>query len=283
MDADRLCLQASSRRGSCDMPTSAASLPDKTPASSEKQQTPGAVGVHATAGVATAGPLGKLSLGRGGAHEAAPDHAASGCASSPPCKPSAQQRREQEVEDDDEEEASGAAGALSEHPATATQQPGSPTQGEADELELRVVWDSSSRERGAAASAQPRPGGASSTHGQAAQLKEQGNAHMKAGQLDEAVLRYSQALAACGSAMKATGGSTADSPGTQPQQPGASAIAPGAAGTGADAADCGGAPPSAAEEASLADRRFLATLHSNRAHALLKLKRFKEVSGALGE
>lgn len=203
-----------------------------------------------------------------------------------------QRRREQEIVDDDDEDAAAAgpagaaesAGAGGEHPATAAQQPGSPRQGEAEEepeLEVRVVWDSSSRERGAAAAPQARPGGASAVHGQAAQLKEQGNAHMKEGQLDAAVLRYSQALVACGSAMQsAEGAGGALGAAARPQRAGAAAPAASAGAAGAGAGPPAAAAPAPAEAAD--DRRFQATLHSNRSHALLKLKRFKEASRARG-
>ncbi|KAL4457278.1 hypothetical protein ABPG75_012143 [Micractinium tetrahymenae] len=271
---ERESRQASSRRGSCD--SSATSSPDKVPALTGKPQPSATVGVHATAGVAAAGALSKLSLSSSSAKDGAAD-AAAGSDAAVAGKPAGQQRREQEIVDDDEAEVAagsagpaGAAGSGGEHPATAAQQPGSPKeQGEGEEAEpepeVRIVWDSSSRERGAAAAAQPRPGSASAAHGQAAQLKEQGNAHLKAGQYEEAVLRYSQALVACGSAMQAAGDGGAQRAAPQQQQ----------AGAGAPPAEAGRAGEG---EAAAADHHFQATLHSNRAHALLKLKRFKEAA-----
>ncbi|KAL4421167.1 hypothetical protein ABPG77_003350 [Micractinium sp. CCAP 211/92] len=289
----RKAYEATSRRGSCELlPSSASPSPDKVPSLACKPQLPAAVGVHAKAGSTAAEALSKLSLRGGGTKDVAVEAAAHG-ADTVPGQPSAEQRREQEIVDDDFEDVppvspagtAGPAGTGNEHPATAAQQPGSPRQGEADdeepEPEVRLVWDSSSRERGAASAAQPRPGGASVVHAQAAQLKEQGNAHMKSGQFAEAALRYSQALVACSTALQASGGGSSSAQGgaaqPRPQQGGVAAPPLGgeAAGEGPPAAD---AAELAAAETGAADHRFLATLHSNRAHALLKLQRFKEAA-----
>lgn len=285
----RTCLQATSRRGSCELPpSSTTSSPDKVPSLAGQPKPPVTVDMHAETGNAATGPLSKLSLSGGGMKHGAAEAAAHGT-DTVPRQPSAERRREQEIVDDDFEDVppvspagtAGPAGTGNEHPATAAQQPGSPRQGEADEEEpepeVRLVWDSSSRERGAASAAQPRPGGASVVHAQAARLKEQGNAHMKSGQFAEAALRYSQALVACSTALRASedGSSSAQGGAAQPRpQQGAAAAPP--VGGEADAAEL------AAAEAGAADHRFLATLHSNRAHALLKLQRFKEASQGQG-
>lgn len=110
------------------------------------------------------------------------------------------------------------------------------------------MWDSSSRRPGAAA--QPAVAPAPGTAAQAAlELKERGNALLKAGQCLAAVECYSEALALC-----LSGGGRA----------GAKAKAPPAKAGKAGAA-------------AAADRQLLATLYSNRAHCLNKLQQYQQV------
>ncbi|PRW57622.1 tetratricopeptide repeat 1 [Chlorella sorokiniana] len=121
------------------------------------------------------------------------------------------------------------------------------------EPEIKLVWDSSSRRPGAASApavaAEALPPGAAA----AAELKERGNALLKAGDCAAAVKCYTEALAALRTAS---------------QQGGSSAGQAAAAG----AAAAGGAAAAAAPEP---EAQLAATLHSNRAHALMQLQRFE--------
>lgn len=137
-------------------------------------------------------------------------------------------------------------------------------QQEEAEPALTYVWDSSSRRPGSAV--QPPPAAASGTSSAAgcaaAQLKEQGNALLKAGDFSGAVQCYTDGLAAATAGRQHRG----ERVGLQ-------------AGAGKQTAAAEVASGASAGEGPAADHTLLATLHSNRAHALLKLKRNEEVGG----
>lgn len=172
--------------------------------------------------------------------------------------------RQQEISDDDEdEEALGSTApvrtAAMQHagPAAAQQQPQQQQQGlqkeeekEEEELAWSVVWDSSSSRPGGGT--QPLAAGAAAAAGgeRAAKLKEQGTACLEAGDFRGAIQCYSEAIAACKQHL-------VQQKRTKQQQ---------AAAGGADVL----LPACAADH-------LLATLHSNRSHALLKLKYNEQV------
>lgn len=187
--------------------------------------------------------------------------------------------RQQEVEDDDDELATSgccpgqdpsaavgcsADGSAAQLPAGAAPEAEGLLYSEGEEEdaepEIKLVWDSSSRRPGggagpAVASDTLSPGAAA-----AAELKEQGNTLLRGGDCAAAVKCYTQALAVLREASQAA------------------SVAAGQAAAAAEgmAAD---APSPAAAAAAGAEAQLAATLHSNRAHALLRLRRNEEVSG----
>ena len=235
--------------------------------------------VQAAAGQSAAAAMGNLSLGAA-AHpakavaSAGAASAAAGtvAAASQPSTAAAaagqasQQLRQQEVVDDEEEEAGWALGDGTASTAAATaglsglpgqshpHQPEEQEEEEEGDPSCTYVWDSSSRQPEAATALPPTATSAGTACNAAAELKKQGNACLKAGDCEAAVRCYTQALAARSSQQQ----------GGEQAQPGAGqqvqVAAVEGAGTGA------------------ADPLLLATLHSNRAQALLKLKRHEEVS-----
>ena len=276
-----LALQAGSRRGSIDV---AAGSPDKVPAAAAAASPRVVLDVQAAAGqsAAAAAALGNLSLGPSHLETAvataeAAEAASAAAAAAPPTaaapegQASERLLRQQEV-NDDEDDAGGAgcvAGGATSRPVAAAG--GLPAHShhnqplehdeegveEEDDLPCTFVWDSSSRQRGAASAPPPTAASAGPACTAAAALKDQGNACLKAGDCEAAVRCYSQALAACSSRQQ--GGEQAQQGAAQQQEEQAAAAA--GAGGGARAAD----------------PVLLATLHSNRAQALLKLKRHEEV------
>lgn len=185
--------------------------------------------------------------------------------------------RQQEVEDEDDDElatggccpgqdpsaASGcsANGSAAQLPAGAAADAEGLlySEGEEEEAEpeIKLVWDSSSRRPGGAAAPAVARNALSPGAAAAVELKEQGNTQLKEGDCAAAVKCYTQALAVLREASQAA-------------SRGAGQAAEGAA---ADA------PSPAAAAAAGAGAQLAATLHSNRAHALLRLRRNEEVSG----
>ena len=222
--------------------------------------------------------MGNLSLGTTTQPATAvePEGAASAAAATATAvgQASKQLRQQEVIDDEDEEEGTGCAGgdATSSTAAANAGLPGLPGHahrkqpGEREEEEegdppCTFVWDSSSRQPGAATAAPPAATSAGTACSAAAALKDQGNACLKAGDCEAAVRCYSRALAACSSQQQ--GGEQAQQGEGQQVHEQEAAVAGGVAGAGTGAAD----------------PVLLSTLHSNRAQALLKLKRHDEVSG----
>jgi len=191
--------------------------------------------------------------------------------------------RQQEIVDDDEVEsavggccpsecsaatpaASGASQQTAGQAGGAEGLPGEEEEDDETEPEIKLVWDSSSRRPGAAGG---MPAVSADALGPAAaaaaQLKEQGNQLLKKGDCVAGGKCYTQALAGLRAAGKQGSGA-------------AGQASEAAAGAGATAA--AGAAPAAAPAAAAPgpEVQLEATLHSNRAHALLRVRRTEEVS-----
>lgn len=168
--------------------------------------------------------------------------------------------RQQEVEDDDNEPAAAGCCSAGECPAAAAAGSTEGLQSEEEEEEgpepeVKLVWDSSSR-RPCAGGAPAVPAAVLSPGAAAAaELKEKGNSMLKAGDCAAAVKCYTSALAKLRASGQQGGSSAA--------QAAAAAVGAGEGGAAADA------PP--------AEAQLAATLHSNRAHALMRLLRAEEV------
>ena len=237
-----------------------------------------AIQVQSAPGRAAEEAVGKLSLG------STEQPTGNGIATAAAAASSAGEEkalRQQEVVDDDDEPApaspAGGAGAALQRShwqaAGRQQQPGGQGEDDDDEgLACKVVWDSSPAQAGAAARVPAADTDMAAFGGAGAsilQLKEQGNICLKAGDFEGAVRCYSEALSACKQSRRAAQQAAPLQAAPQPAQQ-----------------DQQGDPPSHQQHPAAEGQReatghqLLATLHSNRAHALLRLKRNEEARGA---
>lgn len=273
-----LLMQASSRCSSADSQRVAKTALCTAGKPSAAAADAAAIQVQSAPGRAAEEAVGKLSLG------STEQPTGNGIATAAAAASSAGEEkalRQQEVVDDDDEPApaspAGGAGAALQRShwqaAGRQQQPGGQGEDDDDEgLACKVVWDSSPAQAGAAARVPAADTDMAAFGGAGAsilQLKEQGNICLKAGDFEGAVRCYSEALSACKQSRRAAQQAAPLQAAPQPAQQ-----------------DQQGDPPSHQQHPAAEGQReatghqLLATLHSNRAHALLRLKRNEEARGA---